>query len=110
MEKKATILLITNEKKQEEKKLIKIINNKINYIDGNTNVLFDITNEILIRENSKMYLEYNFKNNKAEIYIKELLKSINLNLITKNKIIKDNYIEIEYIIEEDKYKYIIDMR
>lgn len=76
----------------------------------NTKVKFNYENNMLIRENKNLYLEYKFINNeetKGKIYIKELNKQYEILINTKSIKRDKNNIEIEYILENINYKYII---
>ena len=79
-------------------------NEKLNIV---TNVIFDINNLILKRENKDLFMNYNFKSKKGNIYIKELNKELNIDI----EIIKieksNNKIQIEYKIDNDKFIYSI---
>lgn len=113
MKTKSTISIISNTDKITYKVDLEIKNNKINYKENKDNtiteVLYDRKNKILIRDNKEMYMEYDFNMNNASIYIKDLKKEINLDI--KVKKIKDtnNKIDIEYILNDELYKYVIDM-
>ena len=99
MNKKSKISLITNKEKLTYEVNIEIKNDKINYKENNaelTNVLYDKTSRILIRDNKEIYMEYDFNMNKASIYIKDLKKEINLELRTKTIVESDKLIDIEY--------------
>lgn len=112
MNKKSKISLITNKEKLTYEVNIEIKNDKINYKENNaelTNVLYDKTSRILIRDNKEIYMEYDFNMNKASIYIKDLKKEINLELRTKNIVESDKLIDIEYLLDNEVYRYIIDM-
>lgn len=110
MNKKAIISLITKEEEFKYNETISIKNNKINYKEeGITDVFYDIKKEILIRDNKDIYMEYNFSTNKATVYIKELKKVINLNLIKKELIVTDKLIDILYLLDDKECRYIIDM-
>ena len=112
MNKKSKISLITNKEKLTYEVNIEIKNDKINYQENNdelTNVLYDKTSRILIRDNKEIYMEYDFNMNKASIYIKDLRKEINLSLRTKNIVESDKLIDIEYLLDNEVYRYIIDM-
>ena len=112
MNKKAKISLITNKEKLTYEVNIEIKNDKINYQENNdelTSVLYDKTSRILIRDNKEIYMEYDFNINKASIYIKDLKKEINLELRTKNIVESDKLIDIEYLLDNEVYRYIIDM-
>lgn len=112
MNKNAKVSLITNKEKLTYEVNIEIKNDKINYQENNdelTRVLYDKTNKTLIRDNKEIYMEYDFNMNKASIYIKDLKKEINLSLRTKNIVESDKLIDIEYLLDNEVYRYIIDM-
>lgn len=112
MNKKAKISLITKKEKIIYNVEIEIKNDKISYKENNdklTNVLYDIKNKILIREDKDIYMEYDFNINKASVYIKELKKEVNLLLKTKNIISNNKKINIEYLLDNELYSYVIDM-
>ncbi len=72
-----------------------------------TKVILDLNNNELIRENSDMYMKYNFdlKNETNNIlFIKSINKEINIKIKTKN-INSINNIKIEYYIEKDLFIY-----
>lgn len=112
MEKKAKITLKNEEEVIKYELLIEFKNNKISYIENdsnNTNVLLDLNNRLLIRDNKELYLEYDFLNNKGVVYLKELRNNMNINLNTIKYEITDNKIEIMYKIDENSYEYFIEM-
>lgn len=109
MKKKANISLISDNDNINIFTDIEIINNKINYIYNDTNVFYNILENILIRDDKEKYLEYNFNKNKGIIYIKDIEKELVVDIEVINLINKDNYIEIEYKLENQSFKYIINM-
>ena len=112
MEKKAKITLKNEEEVIKYELLIEFKNNKISYIENdsnNTNVLLDLNNRLLIRDNKELYLEYDFLNNKGVVYLKELRNNISINLNTIKYEITDTKIEIMYKIDENSYEYFIEM-
>lgn len=112
MKKKAKISLKTRERTIEDDIIIELINNKISYIEKDSNctkVLVDLNNKILIRENKELYLEYNFSNNNGVVYLKDLGSSININLKTIDYKCLNKKIEIMYKIDENSYEYRIEM-
>lgn len=108
--KKAKINLISKIVKQENIVSIEIKNNKISYQEEDkTLVLYHQQEKRLIRENDQLYMEFDFKNDKAIVYIKSLKKETNLKIKT-NKIIQDkNLIDIDYYLEDEHYQYKIQM-
>ena len=109
MRKKANILLISDNDNINISTDIEIINNKINYISNDTEVFYNILENILIRDDKEKYLEYDFNKNKGIIYIKDIKKELIVDIEVTNLINKDNYIEIEYKLEKQNFKYIINM-
>lgn len=112
MEKQAKITLKTEEEVIEYDININIKNNKINYIETDskhTNVLLDLDEKLLIRDNQELYLEYNFSTNQGMIYLKETGNNIAININTEKYQILDKRIEIMYKIDENSYEYIIEM-
>ena len=109
MRKKANILLISDNDNINIFTDIEIINNKINYIYNDTEVFYNVLENILIRDDKEKYLEYDFNKNKGIIYIKDIKKELIVDIEVTNLINKDNYIEIEYKLEKQNFKYIINM-
>lgn len=112
MKKNAKITLKTPEKVIEYELLIEFKNNKINYIEKdytNTSVLLDLENRILVRDNKELYMEYDFKNNKGIVFLKELKSNIEINIDTIKYEASDKKIEIMYKIDENSYEYFIEM-
>ena len=109
MQKKAKISLKTKEEILNYSKEINIINNKINYMEDDTNVLFDMNKKLLIRENKDIYMEYDFSNKKGYFYIKELRCEASVIINIEKITIEDNLIEIVYNIDNNNYFYKIEM-
>ncbi len=66
----------------------------------------------LRRENDKLLMEYEFKNNMntiAKVFSKELSKLLELNIKTSEIINSDKNIEITYKLENEDYKYKIEV-
>ena len=86
----------------------------IKYIEiDNTNVILDIKNNILNRENEKikMKLEFNIEEITInEIYLKDLNSTISIMVKTKEIIKRDKFYKVEYeIIDNDNFKYSIEV-
>lgn len=110
MKKKATVKIKTKEETIEEKVELEVKNNKINYKEENkTIVLLDLESKTLMRENKKLYMEYDFFKEKGNIYIKSLRKNIELQFKLKKMNINRNKIEVQYEIENNLYTYKIEM-
>lgn len=79
--------------------------NNIIYKDNNVSVKIIFSDIIkIIRENSEYKIELNFNKNektKVNYLLKEYNKSLELNLVTKNININNNYIEILYEIVDN---------
>jgi len=103
-------------KNKNTKEIIKnnikgIVNdNIINYIDNNTKVNIKISDSIIMtrkEEDSEIIFEFKELENTKCIY-KIYNKILELNIYT-NKIVKrDNYLEIDYNIEEEKLNFRIE--
>ena len=83
-----------------------IVKEVINYKEiDNTNVYYDLKNNILIRENDDIHMIYDFNNKKGTILIKELEKEVDLLLenidIERNK----NNVKVRYSIENNDFLY-----
>ena len=113
MKKKARISINTRNKETNYTVDLEIKGNKIYYeeiLDHQvTNVLYDKKEHILIRDNRDIYMEYNFFTGDASYYLKEFQKEFNLDLRVKNISSDDDKIEIVFMLENDLFKYIIDM-
>ena len=111
MNKNAKISLKTNDNTIKYDILLTIKNNKINYLEKNTdtNVFLSLDEKILIRDNKDIYLEYNFSKNQGVVFIKELQNNININLITNKFTVENDKVEIEYQIDDDNSNYLIEM-
>ena len=76
--------------------------------EDKTTSKIELTNQRLRRENEKIFMEYTFdeeKETKGIVTVKSLQKTLELNLKTR-KIDKENQnIEINYVLENDEYKY-----
>ena len=83
-----------------------IENNIYKYKEENgTNVVLDINNNTLVRENNDIDMKYDFNNKKGELIVKELDKVFNLDM-NKVEISKsDNLIDIKYNIDEEVFDY-----
>lgn len=110
MKKQAVVTLETRGQKLQEKVNIEIKNNKINYKEQNkTDVLFDMDQKILMRENKEMYMEFFFQTQKGYIHPKDLKNTIEIEIKSKKIDIQPNKIVIKYEIENDPYVYQIEM-
>lgn len=91
----------------EIKALLK--DNKLMYYEPNkTKVIFDYENNILTRNNKEISMEYKFDlENKTIGYIevKELGKSLNLNIKTKKFLSDNKNIDLVFFVEEEEICY-----
>ncbi len=72
---------------------------------------FDYKNNILTRDNEKMKLTYYFLLNyktKNKIFIKDLNNEVEVEVITRKLEKTDNYIEVVYEIDNNKFTYRIE--
>lgn len=84
-------------------------NNKIKYKENNTKVIYDYQNKILTRENNNYKMIFNFSSTKLNIYLKEEKKYLELTLKVKSYNLNNNNLEIEYILDNNKYLYSIEV-
>lgn len=87
--------------------------NKLIYKEpDNTKTSYDYKNKTLTRENDELRMEYNFitgKTSRGRILIKDLNQSLEVDIRTNKIVQKDNNIQIEYEMENQKFKYIIEV-
>ena len=109
MKKKALTILKNNDKIYENNLNIIFKNNILIYKENDFSVKLEIKNKkvLLIRENNDIYSEYLFDKKKSSL--KYSLKKNNLNtnipIKTKELIIKNDYILINYEINDEIFKY-----
>ena len=94
-----------------------IFQNKSNILtykeENNTLVKFNYNQDVLIRENKEFFMQYKFlKKEKTigEIFIKDLNKTINLDIKTTKLLKNDLNLNIEYEIYDDQMSYKIEVR
>lgn len=78
----------------------------------NTTEIFDYSNYKLTRENDELRMDYIFDINKTTtgiVYVKELNRSVEVNIKTKKIERNNNDIEIEFIVEDNTIKYQIEV-
>ena len=109
MLKKALIYHCNDREEKSFKTNINIDSNRIVYKDDISEVLYDIKEEKLIRENKGMYLELDFKKEIGNIYLKDEGKSLNIEIDLKKLEFNDKSLEIIYMIDNNKVIYKIDM-
>ena len=115
---KLRITIIANNSKEEYSVLgiYDIEKQRLEYQENNnliTHVILDLKNRILVRENKDYYLEYQLLENKEtenKIDIKEFNQSMILKIMTEKFNIKNNKVEIIYILldSNEKVQYIIE--
>ena len=80
--------------------------------EDNTLVKFNYKDNILIRENDSLFMQYKFVNkntSKNKIFIKDLKQYLDITLFTKSILVKDNIINITYVIEDNLFNYKIEV-
>mgnify|MGYP002626315270 CR=1 FL=1 len=104
---KIKIRSILENKSNNDKKIYNLLgiktDNKINYLEENMNVSIIFDNNIkIIRKDEEKEIILEFVNNKySKCQYKVYGNIYELDIYTNNMIINDNYIEIDYNIEED---------
>lgn len=76
--------------------------------EDKTKSQFDLRNLRLRRENKSLWMEYLFneqEKTKGTIKVKELNQSLQVNIQTKKINQQNKNVEIEYQLEDEKYKY-----
>mgnify|MGYP006870760728 CR=1 FL=1 len=104
---------ISNNEIKDSYKLVSIISdNIIKYKEkDNTKVLYNLDKNTLIRENDTLRMEYffdNLKNTIGTIYLKDLKRTINIDIETTKLEKINNNIDIEYKIDNDIFRYRIE--
>lgn len=104
---------ISNNEIKDSYKLVSIISdNIIKYKEkDNTKVLYNLDKNTLIRENDTLRMEYffdNLENTIGTIYLKELKRTINIDIETTKLEKINNNINIEYKIDNDIFRYRIE--
>lgn len=112
---KYKILVTISKEKEENKSLLEAIYNKeknyLYYVEDDkekTVNIYDYNQNILKRDNLKLYLELNFLKNeitKNKMLIKDLNNSINLEIKTEKIEIKNKDVTIIYKLNDEKYLY-----
>ena len=80
--------------------------------EKDTSVKFSYKDNILVRENNDLRMDYSFlegKTTKGTILVKELNKNINVDIKTKNIKINENDIEIIFDVEENEFIYKVEV-
>lgn len=109
MKKRAFIMINGNEDIQQEV-MLTLKNKKINYQEKDgTNVLFDQSEKVLIRENKRFLMEFSFEKNIVSIYMKKEEKEVEIPIITHQLEVSKNRVRIKYKLEEQEYVYEIRM-
>ena len=81
-------------------------NNIYKYKEENgTNVVLDMNDNTLIRENNDIYMKYDFNNKKGELILKELDNTLYLEMNSIKISKSDKIIEIKYNIDEEEFDY-----
>lgn len=79
--------------------------NEIIYKDNDVLTKLNIEKNILIRETNEYRIIMNFDNNKLLYYLKEFDKTLEDKIEVKKIVKKDNYFNINYIINDILYEY-----
>lgn len=110
--KKLRITINNNNRNNSYDVLGEYDNEIYNYIepDTNTKVLFDVEKEILSRGNDELDMNYDFSNEIGSIYVKDLERNIDVTIKVLNKEINNNKVSINYMIDEDTFNYIIEVK
>jgi len=94
-----------------------IINRKtstITYFEkNNTKVVFNYKNNTLTRSNNELNMEYTFDIENTTyglIKVKELKQKLEIPIKTNKLSINDKNIKVEYIIENEKYMYYLEVK
>ena len=114
MAKKEIIVSIKNDEGLKKHQTTAIISeNTIEYKEkDNTTVVFDYNRKTLTRDNEELKMNYEFSLNKkttGTILIKELNKTLNLEIQTKKMIVENDDIEINFVVENNKFLYKIEV-
>lgn len=73
--------------------------------ENNTNVILDMNNNKLIRNNNDIDMEYDFNNKKGSLLIKELDKTLDLAISNVSIYRENKLIEIKYSIDKESFIY-----
>jgi len=111
---KIKVILESSETKNTNNTTATIEDNNIKYKEPDaTNVTLNTKDNILIRENEKLLMEFNFDIDKITentLYVKDLKQTLIIIIKTMNIICKKNYYKVEYeIIDNDKFNYIVEV-
>ena len=114
MPKRLVEVCIESDKKEYYKTTALIKEDNIIYKEkDNTLVTFNKKDNILLRKNNDIEMKYNFtlgKETTGTIKILELNKIIEININTISLIKEEDFIKIEYQIENNTFKYSINMK
>ena len=89
----------------KEKKILKYTEN-----DGTTNT-FDYKNNILRRDNNEMIIEFKFilgEITKSKMSVKELKGDLEIDVLTKELKVKEDYIKVVYEINDLSFEYTLE--
>lgn len=82
--------------------------NQLTFQEDETDVLIDLNNLILTRDNKEMRLILDFKKSIGNMYMKELEKSVELPLKIDNVKLENNIFSVKYTLSfESKFEFII---
>ncbi len=107
------ITIINDEENRQEEVRGILQDNTLKYKENDgTTVIYDYLKNSLSRENDELKMTYYFENNKKKtgtIFIKDIEKKIEIDIETKKIIKNKNNIEIKYKIEDNIFKYRIEV-
>ena len=81
--------------------------------EQNTKTIYNYKTKELIRENDSLKMNYLFnksKNTIGKIYIKELGRTFDLIITTRNMLRRAQNIEIDFLVEEQAFNYKIEVK
>lgn len=118
MNKIVKVTLISNDNTTvfETKSVINEKDNTIKYVENDelkTIVKLDLKDYTLTRKNKNMRLRYHFDLNevtKGELEVTGMNTKMFLNIETRRIERKENNVEIEFLVENDKFKYNIEVK
>lgn len=111
---KVKTTLITPSTKLTYEALGELKDNIITYHEQDeltTLVTYDLTKDSLTRDNKQLTLNYLFKENivtPGKLNIKDMQKDLELITKTNHLLKKDHYLEVEFLVENKKYTYILE--
>ncbi len=90
--------------------------NKITYFETDelkTKVTYSYNTNTLIRENKNLYMKYTFNKNKETkglLEIKDIKRTLEVTIKTKNIERKNNDLKIDFLVEEEEFSYKVEVK